>query len=123
MEWRRRLSPAAALAFAVSWMAVLVAPDFAEDSYAYFVWDVSFITAAPLGVKQQVFTSLSTRVNNLVRIRSNIQERPIVAIPDLPGRAPIELPCAELPNFLLEKNHMTDAWDLMKEAQLGCHGV
>lgn len=38
--------------------AALAAPCFAGDPYAYFDWDVSFITAAPLGVKQQVFSSL-----------------------------------------------------------------
>ncbi|RWW38408.1 hypothetical protein BHE74_00056354 [Ensete ventricosum] len=34
--------------------AALAAPCFAGDPYAYFDWDVSFITAAPLGVKQQI---------------------------------------------------------------------
>ncbi|WOK91562.1 anthocyanin 3'-O-beta-glucosyltransferase-like [Canna indica] len=82
--------------------------------------------AAELGIPRVTFHAVGVFpqlvMNNLVRIRSEIQESPIVAVPGLPGR-PIELPRAELPNFLLEKNHMTDAWNLMKEAQLGCHGV
>ncbi|CAD5189746.1 unnamed protein product [Musa acuminata subsp. malaccensis] len=52
----------------------------------------------------------------------HIQERQVVAVPDLPGR-PIEITRAELPEFLLEHNHMSDTWDRMKEAQLTCHGV
>ncbi|THU59415.1 hypothetical protein C4D60_Mb07t01920 [Musa balbisiana] len=61
-------------------------------------------------------------MNNLFRFRSEIQERQVVAVPDLPGR-PIEIPRAELPEFLLEQNHMSDTWDRMKKAQLTCHGV
>jgi hypothetical protein len=43
------------LALAVS-AAVLAAPGpaMAGDPYAFFDWDVSYVTAAPLGVKQQV---------------------------------------------------------------------
>ncbi|RRT47985.1 hypothetical protein B296_00036764 [Ensete ventricosum] len=40
----------------------MVVPCFAGDPYAYFDWDVSFITAAPLGVKQQVLSSVSSRL-------------------------------------------------------------
>ncbi|WOL10098.1 hypothetical protein Cni_G18852 [Canna indica] len=84
MEWRRRLSPAAALAFAVAWMAVLVAPGFAGDPYAYFDWDVSFITAAPLGVKQQVIgingqfpgpiVNVTTNWNLVVNVLNDLDE-------------------------------------------------
>ncbi|KAJ8511741.1 hypothetical protein OPV22_002175 [Ensete ventricosum] len=51
---RRRSFPAVALPLLAVWALVMVVPCFAGDPYAYFDWDVSFITAAPLGVKQQV---------------------------------------------------------------------
>jgi len=33
----------------------LIGSSLGEDPYVYFDWRVSYITAAPLGVKQQVF--------------------------------------------------------------------
>ncbi|RZS09139.1 hypothetical protein BHM03_00040193 [Ensete ventricosum] len=59
---RRRSFPAVALPLLAVWALVMVVPCFAGDPYAYFDWDVSFITAAPLGVKQQVLSSVSSRL-------------------------------------------------------------
>jgi len=39
------------LALAASLLALRAALD--TDPYAFFDWDVSYVTAAPLGVKQQ----------------------------------------------------------------------
>ncbi|OAY80651.1 Monocopper oxidase-like protein SKU5 [Ananas comosus] len=38
-------------------LLLLVGPTSAGDPYAYFDWDVSYVSAAPLGVKQQVIES------------------------------------------------------------------
>lgn len=57
---RRRSFPAVALPLLAVWALVMVVPCFAADPYAYFDWDVSFINAAPLGVKQQVLSSVSS---------------------------------------------------------------
>lgn len=38
-------------------LALLLTPATPADPFAYFDWEVSYITAAPLGVKQQVFGS------------------------------------------------------------------
>jgi len=35
----------------------LLRPALATDPYAFFDWDVSYVTAAPLGVKQQASIS------------------------------------------------------------------
>ncbi|RZR97744.1 hypothetical protein BHM03_00026986 [Ensete ventricosum] len=82
--------------------------------------------AADLGIPRVTFHAVGVFpqlvMNNLFRCRSGIQDRQVVAVPDLPGR-PIEIPRSELPEFLLEENHMSDTWDRMKEAQLTCHGV
>lgn len=50
------------------WVSVVASPCFAEDPYAYFDWDVSFITAAPLGVKQQVPLSFSFLPSFLIQM-------------------------------------------------------
>ncbi|RWW89971.1 hypothetical protein BHE74_00000936 [Ensete ventricosum] len=59
---QRRSFPAVALPLLAVWALVMVVPCFAGNPYAYFDWDVSFITAAPLGVKQQVLSSVSSRL-------------------------------------------------------------
>lgn len=48
-----------ALTLLAVWVSAVASSCFAEDPYANFDWDVSFITAAPLGVKQQVPLSFS----------------------------------------------------------------
>jgi hypothetical protein len=40
--------------------AAVLTPAMAGDPYAFFDWDVSYVTAAPLGVKQQA-SSLANR--------------------------------------------------------------
>lgn len=37
-----------------SWVFFLFNFAFAEDPYVYYDWTISYITASPLGVKQQV---------------------------------------------------------------------
>jgi hypothetical protein len=44
----------ALVAAAALLLALALRPALATDPYAFFDWDVSYITAAPLGVKQQV---------------------------------------------------------------------
>ncbi|CAL9753430.1 unnamed protein product [Musa acuminata subsp. burmannicoides] len=51
--------------------AALAAPCFAGDPYAYFDWDVSFITAAPLGVKQQVIAINGQFPGPIVNVTTN----------------------------------------------------
>jgi hypothetical protein len=48
--WRALAAAAAAVAVAV---VVAARPAAATDPYAFFDWDVGYVTAAPLGVKQQ----------------------------------------------------------------------
>jgi hypothetical protein len=38
---------------AVAALLLALRPALATDPYAFFDWDVSYVTAAPLGVKQQ----------------------------------------------------------------------
>ncbi|XP_042454113.1 monocopper oxidase-like protein SKU5 [Zingiber officinale] len=66
------------------WVSAVASPCFAGDPYAYFDWDVSFITAAPLGVKQQVIgingqfpgpiVNVSTNWNVVVNILNDLDE-------------------------------------------------
>ncbi|KAG1354492.1 Monocopper oxidase-like protein SKU5 [Cocos nucifera] len=76
--------PAALVAAAVVWASMVVVPCSAEDPYAYFDWDVSYITAAPLGVKQQVIgingrfpgpiVNVSTNWNVVVNVLNDLDE-------------------------------------------------
>ncbi|RRT52433.1 hypothetical protein B296_00050472 [Ensete ventricosum] len=51
---------------AVVWAAAFVGPCFAGDPFAYFDFDVSYITASPLGVPQQVtYSRLCLRLFSL----------------------------------------------------------
>lgn len=43
----------ALVAAALPAVLLLAGPAVATDPYAFFDWDVSYVTAAPLGVKQQ----------------------------------------------------------------------
>lgn len=59
-QWRSSAAAAAAgwvVAVALVWATALMLPSSAGDPFAYFDWDVSYITASPLGVPQKV-TSL-----------------------------------------------------------------
>ncbi|CAL9125086.1 unnamed protein product [Musa textilis] len=81
---RRRSFPAVALPLLAVWALVMVVPCFAGDPYAYFDWDVSFITAAPLGVKQQVIgingqfpgpvVNVTTNWNVVVNVLNDLDE-------------------------------------------------
>ncbi|CAL9198246.1 unnamed protein product [Musa hybrid cultivar] len=105
-EILRRHRPDAVVADIPYWWTTAIAADLV----------IPRVTFHAVGVFPQLV------MNNLFRFRSEIQERQVVAVPDLPCR-PIEIPRAELPEFLLEQNHMSDTWDRMKKAQLTCHGV
>ncbi|XP_073001351.1 monocopper oxidase-like protein SKU5 [Typha latifolia] len=62
----------------------LVCPSLAGDPFAYFDWDVSYITAAPLGVKQQVIgingqfpgpiLNITTNWNVVVNVLNDLDE-------------------------------------------------
>lgn len=55
-------SPAAVVALAV--LALLAGAALAADPYAYFDWDVSYITASPLGVPQKVLLLLTIPISS-----------------------------------------------------------
>ncbi|OEL22590.1 Monocopper oxidase-like protein SKU5 [Dichanthelium oligosanthes] len=67
--WRRLLALAATLLLALR-------PAVATDPYAFFDWDVSYVTAAPLGVKQQasILSAGGTRAGPSIP-RNGIQHR------------------------------------------------
>ncbi|KAG6514870.1 scopoletin glucosyltransferase-like [Zingiber officinale] len=105
-------------------------PDAVVADIPYW-WTTSI--AADLGIPRITFHAVGCFpqlvMNNLFRIRSELainngssSPTPIVTVPGLPGRS-ISIPRAELPSFLKAPNHMTAAWDRMKQAQLKCHGV
>lgn len=62
----------------------LIGSCFGEDPYVYFDWRVSYITAAPLGVKQQVIAvngqfpgpilDVTTNWNVVVNVRNDLDE-------------------------------------------------
>ncbi|XP_020083649.1 monocopper oxidase-like protein SKU5 isoform X2 [Ananas comosus] len=65
-------------------LLLLVGPTSAGDPYAYFDWDVSYVSAAPLGVKQQVIgvngqfpgpiVNVSTNWNVVVNVLNDLDE-------------------------------------------------
>ncbi|XP_008787012.2 monocopper oxidase-like protein SKU5 [Phoenix dactylifera] len=61
----------AALVAAVVWASMVAVPCSAEDPYAYFDWDVSYVTAAPLGVKQQVIAINGQFPGPIVNVTTN----------------------------------------------------
>ncbi|XP_072955591.1 monocopper oxidase-like protein SKU5 [Typha angustifolia] len=81
----RRFGPGTTLAaVAVVLASALVGTVLAGDPYAYFDWDVSYITAAPLGVKQQVIgingqfpgpiVNITTNWNVVVNVLNDLDE-------------------------------------------------
>uniref|UniRef100_A0A0E0R167 Monocopper oxidase-like protein SKU5 n=1 Tax=Oryza rufipogon TaxID=4529 RepID=A0A0E0R167_ORYRU len=79
--WRALAAAAAAVAVAV---VVAARPAAATDPYAFFDWDVGYVTAAPLGVKQQVIgingkfpgptVNISTNWNVVVNVLNDLDE-------------------------------------------------
>ncbi|KAG1359292.1 monocopper oxidase-like protein SKU5 [Cocos nucifera] len=79
-----RWSDAAAVVAALVWAAALVGRCSAEDPYAYFDFDVSYITASPLGVEQQVIAinkqfpgpilNVTTNWNVVVNVLNSLDE-------------------------------------------------
>lgn len=53
-RWRSRVAAARWVAIALVWATAMVVPCSAGDPFAYFDWDVSYTTASPLGVPQEV---------------------------------------------------------------------
>ncbi|XP_008811620.2 scopoletin glucosyltransferase-like [Phoenix dactylifera] len=86
--------------------------------------------AADLGIPRVTFHAVGVfpqlAMNNLTKIRSKIREvengSEQIAVPDFPG-PPITIPMSELPEFLRSPDHLTEAWDRLKEAQLESYGV
>ncbi|PKA57769.1 Monocopper oxidase-like protein SKU5 [Apostasia shenzhenica] len=83
-------SPGRLLALRACIMLLLVVDlAFSEDPYFYFEWDVSYISASPLGVKQQVIgindqfpgpiLNVTTNWNVLVNVHNNLDEPFLVA--------------------------------------------
>ncbi|KAJ0960236.1 hypothetical protein J5N97_001948 [Dioscorea zingiberensis] len=74
----------AATVVALFWVCVLVGPCWAGDPFAYFDWDVSYLTVAPLGVKQQVIAingefpgpvmNVTTNWNLVVNVQNDLDE-------------------------------------------------
>ncbi|XP_006661934.1 monocopper oxidase-like protein SKU5 [Oryza brachyantha] len=73
-----------ALAAAVVLVVAVVRPAAATDPYAFYDWDVGYVTAAPLGVKQQVIginskfpgptVNISTNWNVVVNVLNDLDE-------------------------------------------------
>ncbi|KAL3517889.1 hypothetical protein ACH5RR_020478 [Cinchona calisaya] len=70
--------------FWVNWVLCLISFSFAEDPYVFFDWTVSYVTASPLGVKQQVIgvngqfpgpiLNVTTNWNVVVNVKNNLDE-------------------------------------------------
>ncbi|MQL81306.1 hypothetical protein Taro_013760 [Colocasia esculenta] len=83
MAGRRSAMPAGAVLRLV-WALALVGTCMAADPVVYFDWDVSYITAAPLGVKQQVIAingqfpgptiNVTTNYNVIVNVQNDLDE-------------------------------------------------
>ncbi|KAJ1293636.1 hypothetical protein BS78_01G083900 [Paspalum vaginatum] len=84
--------------------------------------------AAELGVPRLTFHPVGVfpqlAMNNLFGIRSDIisAARKVVSVPGLPGKE-ITIPVSELPEFLVQDNFFSEAWDQMKASQLAGFGV
>ncbi|CAN6292479.1 unnamed protein product [Urochloa humidicola] len=67
-------------------------------------------------------------MNNLFTMRSEIVRRvssdagAVVSVPGLPGKE-ITIPVSELPNFLVQDDHLSSSWEQMKARQLTSFGV
>ncbi|XP_020703616.1 monocopper oxidase-like protein SKU5 [Dendrobium catenatum] len=66
---RRRVAPAAALAFTLA--ATLVGLCLSGDPYAYFDWNVAYMKTAPLGVEQQVISINGKFPGPVVNVTTN----------------------------------------------------
>ncbi|KAG6495121.1 hypothetical protein ZIOFF_042912 [Zingiber officinale] len=86
-QQRLRSSSAEAVgwgAVALLWATALAVPCFAADPYAYFDWDVTYITASPLGVPQQLIAisnqfpgpvmNVTTNWNVVVNVLNSLDE-------------------------------------------------
>ncbi|CAN6287774.1 unnamed protein product [Urochloa humidicola] len=72
------------LALVAALLALRLRPALATDPYAFFDWDVSYVTAAPLGVKQQVIgingkfpgpvVNITTNWNVVVNVLNDLDE-------------------------------------------------
>ncbi|CAL4942778.1 unnamed protein product [Urochloa decumbens] len=72
------------LALVAALLALRLRPALATDPYAFFDWDVSYVTAAPLGVKQQVIgvngkfpgpvVNVTTNWNVVVNVLNDLDE-------------------------------------------------
>ncbi|KAG8098668.1 hypothetical protein GUJ93_ZPchr0013g35713 [Zizania palustris] len=86
--------------------------------------------AAELGVPRLTFNPVGVfpqlAMNNLVTIRPDIVRRglagPPVSVPSLPGKE-ITIPVSELPDFLVQDEHLSMCWDRIKASQLAGFGV
>lgn len=68
----------------LSWVSCLVTIGLTEDPYVYYDWTVSYITASPLGVKQQVIgvngqfpgpvLNVTTNWNVIINVKNNLDE-------------------------------------------------
>ncbi|XP_074558739.1 monocopper oxidase-like protein SKU5 [Curcuma longa] len=79
-----RSAAARRVVVALLWATAMLCPCFAEDPFAYFDWDVSYITASPLGVPQQVIAiskqfpgpvmNVTTNWNVVVNVLNSLDE-------------------------------------------------
>ncbi|WOK95371.1 monocopper oxidase-like protein SKU5 [Canna indica] len=83
--WRlSRVAAAGLLVLALVWATALVVPSYAADPFAYYDWDVSYITASPLGVPQKVIAiskqfpgpvmNVTTNWNVVVNVLNSLDE-------------------------------------------------
>lgn len=66
------------LALVAAALLLALRPALATDPYAFFDWDVSYVTAAPLGVKQQASIFVLFSASALSRLslpRSRVADR------------------------------------------------
>ncbi|CAL9779398.1 unnamed protein product, partial [Musa acuminata subsp. burmannicoides] len=85
-RWRSSAAAAAGwvVAVALVWATALMLPSSAGDPFAYFDWDVSYITASPLGVPQKVIAiakqfpgpimNITTNWNVVVNVLNSLDE-------------------------------------------------
>ncbi|XP_064949015.1 monocopper oxidase-like protein SKU5 [Musa acuminata AAA Group] len=87
-RWRSSAAAVAAagwvVAVALVWATALMLPSSAGDPFAYFDWDVSYITASPLGVPQKVIAiakqfpgpimNVTTNWNVVVNVLNSLDE-------------------------------------------------
>ncbi|CAD5191272.1 unnamed protein product, partial [Musa acuminata subsp. malaccensis] len=85
-RWRSSAAAAAGwvVAVALVWATALMLPSSAGDPFAYFDWDVSYITASPLGVPRKVIAiskqfpgpimNVTTNWNVVVNVLNSLDE-------------------------------------------------